>query len=336
MSFDPKKYIINLKGKEYLPVSARLIWFRQEHPDWSIITTPIEINMEKNFAIFSASIMNAEGKIIATGTKMETIKDFGDFLEKAETGSVGRALAMCGFGTQFAPEFSEGNRFADAPQGPSARFAPRPNGASNNGGGNFNNNNRPGPMRPNAPMNGNGNGNSMNEARPPMPMTPMEDERPFDNAAMAPPVHRERPIERSAPPMPSPRPQNEAPQRAAAPAPEAAPNRVVRERVPEPDYTDPGGDDEPEGPDDLFADDFPAPMDAAPRPSAPVNLPPVQLGSDKPNPLANNPVCSSPGCTMKLTPGQMTLSMQKFGKPLCVLHQKDAANTNSDRTANAL
>jgi hypothetical protein len=333
MSFDPKKYLINLKGKEYLPVSARLIWFRQEHPDWSIVTTPVEINMEKNFAIFSATIMNAEGKIIATGTKMETIKDFGDFLEKAETGSVGRALAMCGFGTQFAPEFAEGNRLADAPMGPSARFAPRQNNMPN-GGGNFNN--RPGPMRPNAPMNGSGNGN--NEPRPPMPMTAMEDERPFDRAATAPPAPRERPVERPAPPAPSPRPQNEVPQRATVSAPEdapPAPKKVVRERVPEPDYTDPGGDDEPEGPDDLFTDDFPALVDAAPRPAAPVNLPPVQLGSDKPNPLANNPVCSSPGCTMKLTPGQMTLSMQKYGKPLCVLHQREAA-TGADRTANAL
>ena len=110
----------------------------------------------------------------------------------------------------------------------------------------------------------------------------------------------------------------------------------MRERVPEPDYTDPGGEDEPESPDDLFADDFAAPRDAAPRPSAPINMPPVQLGSDKPNPLANSPVCSSLGCTMKLTPGQMTLSMQKFGKPLCVIHQKDVAPVGADRTANAL
>lgn len=334
MAFDPKRHLINLKGKEYLPVSARLIWFRQEHPDWSIITTPIEINMEKNYAIFSASIMNAEGKIIATGTKMETIKDFGDFLEKAETGSVGRALAMCGFGTQFAPEFSEGNRPADSPIGPSARFAPRPNG-----GGNFNN--RPGPMRPNAPMNGNGNG--ANEPRPPMPMSPVEDESPFDAAAMAPPAPRERPVERPVPQSPSPQHvQNEAPQRPAPSAPNgsapnaAAPGGVVRERVKEPDYADPGGDDEPDGPDDLFADDFAAPRDAAPRPSAPMNLPPVPLGSDKPNPLANSPACSSTGCTMKLTQGQVTLSMQKFGRPLCGIHQREAASVGADRTANAL
>lgn len=105
--FDPKKYMMNLKGKPYLPVYARLIWFRQDCPDWSIITTPIEINTEKHYAIFTASIMNTEGKIIATGTKMETAKDFGDFLEKAETSAVGRALAMCGFGTQFSLELLE-------------------------------------------------------------------------------------------------------------------------------------------------------------------------------------------------------------------------------------
>ena len=34
---------------------------------------------------------------------------------KAETGAVGRALAMCGYGTLQAPEFDEGERIADAP-----------------------------------------------------------------------------------------------------------------------------------------------------------------------------------------------------------------------------
>ena len=313
MSFDPKKYIINLKGKEYLPVAARLVWFRQDHPDWSIITTPLEINLEKQFAIFSASIMNADGKIIATGTKMETVKDFGDYLEKAETGSVGRALAMCGYGTQFAPELSEGARFADVPQG--ARFAPR-QGAPVNNGGNFGN--RPMPARP---MNGgNGNGGS-NDPRPPMPMTAPEDERPFE-----PTVARERPADRPAPETPSPqRPlQNAAPQA----APPAA-SRVERVREPEPDYSDPGGADEPENPDDPFEDAAP-PQAAAPRPAEP-----ALLGNEgKPNPLAGSPTCTAPGCTMRLTPGQVTLSTQKFGKPLCVMHQRDAAGAGA--SANSL
>ena len=325
MSFDPKKYLINLKGKEYLPVAARLVWFRQDHPDWSIITTPVEINLEKQFAIFSASIMNADGKIIATGTKMETVKDFGDYLEKSETGSVGRALAMCGYGTQFAPELSEGARFADSPQG--GRFAPRQGVPVSNG--NFGN--RPAPR----PMNGNGNGGNHNDPRPPMPMTAPEDDRSFDAAAMAPPPARERLPDRPTPDAPpAHRLQSDAAaQRAASPM-DAASNRVQRVREPEPDYTDPGGADEPDNPDDPFLDDAAPPTPSAPRAAEPANMPPVLLGGDRPNPLAGSPVCSSPGCTMKLTPGQVTLSLQKFGKPLCVIHQKDAAATNA--SANAL
>ncbi|MBC8143896.1 MAG: hypothetical protein H7Y38_20885 [Armatimonadetes bacterium] len=311
MTFDPKRYLISLKGKDYLPVAARLIWFRQEHPDWSIITTPVEINLEKQYAIFSASIMNADGKIIATGTKMETVKDFGDYLEKSETGSVGRALAMCGYGTQFAPELAEGGRLADSPQG--GRFAPRP------GGGNFNR--AAPPVRPN----GNGNGNGMNEVRPPMPMT-APDEPAFD----AP--RTERPVERPAPV--AQRPPQDAPRPAPVQNAEAAPNRVQRVREPEPDYSDPGGSDEPDSPDDPFGEDVSAMPAPSLRDSEPQSLPPVQLGSDKPNPLAGNPTCSSPGCTMKLTPGQVTLSVNKFGKPLCVIHQKEAVPVGAGASAN--
>jgi hypothetical protein len=43
----------------------------------------------------------------ATALKREDLSHFPDFLEKAETGSIGRALGMLGFGTQFAPEFDE-------------------------------------------------------------------------------------------------------------------------------------------------------------------------------------------------------------------------------------
>ncbi|HOM72230.1 MAG TPA: hypothetical protein PLP86_08290 [Armatimonadota bacterium] len=92
------------------------MWFREEHPDWAIITEPVAIDIEKGFAIFKATIQNAEGKPIGSGTKMETARGFGDFVEKAETGSIGRALAVCGYGTQFAPELDEGERIVDSPQ----------------------------------------------------------------------------------------------------------------------------------------------------------------------------------------------------------------------------
>lgn len=114
MAFNVKMYLIKVKGGQYyLPVAARLIWFRTEHPDWSVETHPIQIDLEKRIAVFQATVRDAEGRIIATGTKMETGSDFNDFLEKAETGSIGRALAICGYGTQFALEMSEGDFVGD-------------------------------------------------------------------------------------------------------------------------------------------------------------------------------------------------------------------------------
>jgi hypothetical protein len=116
--FNPNEWMIRVNGgKKYLPVAARLVWFREEKPDWGIVTTPLDINMERQYCIFQAQVFDSNGKVIATGTKVETAKGFPDYVEKAETGAVGRALAMVGYGTQFAPELEEGDRLADAPQG---------------------------------------------------------------------------------------------------------------------------------------------------------------------------------------------------------------------------
>ena len=119
MDFDPKKYVIKLAGDRlYLPVSARLIWFRQEHPDWGIETRALVLDTEKQVAVFEAFVYDAGGRLMSKGTKMEDVRGFPDYIEKAETGAIGRALAVCGFGTQFAPELDElsAGRFVDAPQ----------------------------------------------------------------------------------------------------------------------------------------------------------------------------------------------------------------------------
>lgn len=120
--FDASKYMIRVKGnQQYLPVAARLVWFRQERPHWGIETQPLHLDVEEGVAVFQATIKDETGRVIAMATKMETRRDFADFVEKAETAAIGRALAMCGFGTQFAPELEEkadnGDlRFADAPR----------------------------------------------------------------------------------------------------------------------------------------------------------------------------------------------------------------------------
>lgn len=105
--------LLELKGKDYLQVAHRLVWFREDHPDWTIKTELVKL--EGMAALFKAEVLNPEGKVIATAHKTENQKGFGDYIEKAETGAVGRALALCGYGTQFAPEFDEGERLADSP-----------------------------------------------------------------------------------------------------------------------------------------------------------------------------------------------------------------------------
>lgn len=119
--FNPNDHLMNLKGKAYLEVKWRLVWFRQEHPDWSIRTQIVDLNLEQKYAVFKAIIANENGVIVAEGTKMEDARGFADFMEKAETGSIGRALGILGYGTQFAPEFDEvepnspNPRIVDAP-----------------------------------------------------------------------------------------------------------------------------------------------------------------------------------------------------------------------------
>lgn len=130
--FDFRKHLIKVQGnREYLPVQARLIWFRMEHPDWGIVTDLVEINHEKQFAVFRANIFHPDGRIVATATKKEDAKGFGDYIEKAETGAIGRALALCGYGTQFTSELDERDRLADSPR--AGHSAPDTRPAANHG-----------------------------------------------------------------------------------------------------------------------------------------------------------------------------------------------------------
>lgn len=112
--FDPNAHMIKLKTKDYLQVQWRLVWFREDHPDWSINADCLE--HDQDHAIFKATICDADGVQKSSGHGSESKRDFGDFLEKAETKAIGRALAMLGYGTQFAgTELDEGERIVDSP-----------------------------------------------------------------------------------------------------------------------------------------------------------------------------------------------------------------------------
>lgn len=110
--FNPNEHLMDLKGKSYLQVMWRLVWFRDEKPLWSI-DTKLE-QLTENHAVFSAKIYDENGVQKSAGYGSESVKDFRDFIEKAETKAVGRALAMLGYGTQFAPELEEGERIVDS------------------------------------------------------------------------------------------------------------------------------------------------------------------------------------------------------------------------------
>lgn len=141
--FNPNEHLIQIKGRggsaDYLPVQWRLVWFRSLCPDGTIETEIVHLDLDREteeesyvwnsetrrsekvikrapgFVVFRAIVKDGRGGI-AIGTKSEKAASFGDFIEKAETGSIGRALAALGYGTQFTgDEFDEQHRIVDAP-----------------------------------------------------------------------------------------------------------------------------------------------------------------------------------------------------------------------------
>lgn len=110
--------LANLKGKDYLLVAHRLQWFNETETNFRIETDFLLVNDDQTVARAIVTVFDKEGKEIkrASATKRETKKDFSDHTEKAETSAVGRALAMLGYGTQFAiSDLDEGDRIVDSP-----------------------------------------------------------------------------------------------------------------------------------------------------------------------------------------------------------------------------
>jgi hypothetical protein len=141
--FNPNEHLIQIKGRngsaDYLPVQWRLVWFRSLCPDGTIETEIVHLDLDREteeesyvwnsetrrsekvtkrargFAVFRAVVKDGRGGI-AVGTKSERAASFPDYIEKAETGAIGRALAALGYGTQFTgDEFDEQHRIVDAP-----------------------------------------------------------------------------------------------------------------------------------------------------------------------------------------------------------------------------
>ncbi len=119
--FDPNKHMRQLRGRggesDYLDAKWRIVWVRSEFPDAVIATEAIKLVTEgtpkDRIAIFKAVVILPGDQGQATGFGSETESDFKDFLEKAETKAISRALQHLGYGTAFAQD--DGDLVTDAP-----------------------------------------------------------------------------------------------------------------------------------------------------------------------------------------------------------------------------
>ena len=122
--FDPNEHLMQLKGRDYLNVQNRLLWFIRDQRalivaglakvPYIVQTDLVEMDRDTSWAHFKTYVRDVLGNE-ATMYGSEAAKDFADYAEKASTKSLGRALLALGYGTAFAPEMDEGERVVDSP-----------------------------------------------------------------------------------------------------------------------------------------------------------------------------------------------------------------------------
>ena len=122
--FDPNQHLMQLKGRDYLNVQNRLLWFIRDQralivaglaqAPYVVRSELVEMDREQGWAHFKTFVRDVLGNEV-TMYGSEAAKDFPDFAEKASTKSLGRALLALGYGTAFAPEMDEGDRVVDSP-----------------------------------------------------------------------------------------------------------------------------------------------------------------------------------------------------------------------------
>lgn len=114
-----KAHMLNLRGKDYLPVAARVVVCRDEHPDWTIKTSYEMIELEHEKPVLHMRAMIFDGnRLLSTAFKRVRNDGSGPAAqfpaETAETGAIGRALALCGYGT-LSGDLDEHDQLSDAP-----------------------------------------------------------------------------------------------------------------------------------------------------------------------------------------------------------------------------
>lgn len=95
-AFDPNPYLSKVKGRDYLEVKWRITWMRHDHPDARLETELV--SHDHGRAVMRARVEFPDGGS-ATGWGSEIETNFENYIEKAETKAIGRALTALGYGT---------------------------------------------------------------------------------------------------------------------------------------------------------------------------------------------------------------------------------------------
>lgn len=143
--FNPREHLVTWEAKkqvggrwitqtvEYLPTKWRIVWFRGEHPKGRIV--PEVLSHDDGGALVKATV-TTEDDLQGIGHAYISSQSFSRAVEKAETQAIGRALAMLGYGTEFAIEFDndEGPNLDNYPDTPveRPREAPEPRKPASN------------------------------------------------------------------------------------------------------------------------------------------------------------------------------------------------------------
>lgn len=95
---------INIHGKEYVMVNERIRVFRDNFPNYALLSEIVKLT--DDCVVVKASILNEEQRVIATGYAQEDRSSSNinktSYVENAETSSWGRALANLGIGIDAA------------------------------------------------------------------------------------------------------------------------------------------------------------------------------------------------------------------------------------------
>lgn len=93
---------VNIKGKEYITVNERLIYFRKQavFKGWRIVEDLIELNEKEG--VFKVNIVDKDDNIISSAHAQEyrdsSYINKSSFLENGFTSALGRALGYLGIG----------------------------------------------------------------------------------------------------------------------------------------------------------------------------------------------------------------------------------------------